>query len=118
MLPIGEDQDDGNVDIDLDFTKAKKKKKKKPFTAEDLDSVDNKIEIPQEGSGDVDGGVDDSFDLELDFSLSKKKKKTKKPKNLDDLIAETEEKDEDQENGKEHIFADTHCIFKNNLNCI
>ncbi|CAH1113189.1 unnamed protein product [Psylliodes chrysocephalus] len=98
----GEDQDDGNVDIDLDFTKAKKKKKKKPFTAEDLDSVDNKIEIPQEGSGDVDGGVDDSFDLELDFSLSKKKKKTKKPKNLDDLIAETEEKDEDQENVDEN----------------
>ncbi|CAG9840271.1 unnamed protein product [Diabrotica balteata] len=97
-----DDQDDGNVDIDLDFTK-KKKKKKKPFSADDLDSspADNKAEATQDGAGDNDGGMDDNFDLDMDFS-KKKKKKTKKPKNLDELIAETEEKDDDQENVDEN----------------
>ncbi|XP_050517849.1 eukaryotic translation initiation factor 2 subunit 2 [Diabrotica virgifera virgifera] len=97
-----DDQDDGNVDIDLDFTK-KKKKKKKPFSADDLDSspADNKAETTQDGAGDNDGGMDDNFDLDMDFS-KKKKKKTKKPKNLDELIAETEEKDDDQENVDEN----------------
>ncbi|XP_072400055.1 eukaryotic translation initiation factor 2 subunit 2 [Diabrotica undecimpunctata] len=97
-----DDQDDGNVDIDLDFTK-KKKKKKKPFSADDLDSspADNKTEATQDGAGDNDGGMDDNFDLDMDFS-KKKKKKTKKPKNLDELIAETEEKDDDQENVDEN----------------
>nr|XP_023017480.1 eukaryotic translation initiation factor 2 subunit 2 [Leptinotarsa decemlineata] len=93
-----DDQDDTNLDVDLDFTK-KKKKKKKPFTADDLDAVvpDNRTEIVLDGNGEVDGAVDDTFDVELDFSKSKKKKKTKK-KNLDELIAEAEEKDDDQEN--------------------
>ncbi|XP_023017480.2 eukaryotic translation initiation factor 2 subunit beta [Leptinotarsa decemlineata] len=93
-----DDQDHTNLDVDLDFTK-KKKKKKKPFTADDLDAVvpDNRTEIVLDGNGEVDGAVDDTFDVELDFSKSKKKKKTKK-KNLDELIAEAEEKDDDQEN--------------------
>jgi len=99
----GEDQDESNVDIDIDSLKAKKKKKKKPFSVEDLDaSADNKSDAPQEVGGDGEGELDDNFDLELDFTKTKKKKKTKKPKNLDDLIAEAEEGGEDQVNVDEN----------------
>ncbi|KAG5872918.1 hypothetical protein JTB14_031076 [Gonioctena quinquepunctata] len=97
-----EDQEDANLDIDLDFTK-KKKKKKKPFTADDLDTVpENKTEVVEDGSGEPEAEVDDSYDVEVDFSKSKKKKKSKKTKNLDELLAEAEEKDEDQENVDEN----------------
>lgn len=54
-----------------------------------------------------DGTVDDNFDLDLlDFSKSKKKKKKKK--DLDELMAEAEEKAEDKENG---IFFINSSIF-------
>lgn len=41
--------------------------------------------------------VDDDFDLDMDFSKSKKKKKKKK--DLDELMAEADEKQDDKENG-------------------
>lgn len=47
------------------------------------------------------GAADDNFDLELDFSKSKKKKKKKKE--LDELMAEAEEKADDKENGKAYF---------------
>ncbi|XP_018567126.1 eukaryotic translation initiation factor 2 subunit 2 [Anoplophora glabripennis] len=100
--PKEEEQDDANVDIDLDFTK-KKKKKKKPFNAEDLDVAinDSKEDGTVDGGNQEDGAVDDNFDLDLlDFSKSKKKKKKKK--DLDELMAEAEEKAEDKENVDEN----------------
>lgn len=100
--PKEEEQDDANVDIDLDFTK-KKKKKKKPFNAEDLDVAinDSKEDGTVEGGNQEDGTADDNFDLDLlDFSKSKKKKKKKK--DLDELMAEAEEKAEDKENVDEN----------------
>nr|CAI5866329.1 unnamed protein product [Callosobruchus analis] len=91
------EEDDVNVDIDLDFTK-KKKKKKKPFSADDLDAIESKEDGGGEGEPQDEGNVDDNFDLDmLDFSKSKKKKKKKK--DLDELMAEAEEKAEDKENG-------------------
>lgn len=50
------------------------------------------------GANQEEGAADDDFDLDLlDFSKSKKKKKKKT--NLDELIAEADEKSEDKENG-------------------
>lgn len=59
---------------------------------------DSKEDGGIEGGNQEDGTVDDNFDLDLlDFSKSKKKKKKKK--DLDELMAEAEEKAEDKENG-------------------
>nr|XP_022917124.1 eukaryotic translation initiation factor 2 subunit 2 isoform X1 [Onthophagus taurus] len=93
-----EEDDDGNMDLDLDFTK-KKKRRKKPFNMEELEGAlqDNKEEGVDPGNKD-DQGMDDDLDLEMDFSKTKKKKKTKK-KDFNELIAETEETQEDKENG-------------------
>ncbi|CAH0547499.1 unnamed protein product [Brassicogethes aeneus] len=94
----GDDDDDGNIDLDLDFTR-KKKKKKKPFSTEDLDAAlpELKDEEILEGGNPEEGAPEDDFDMDLlDFSKSKKKKKKKT--NLDELIAEAEEKSEDKEN--------------------
>nr|XP_022917132.1 eukaryotic translation initiation factor 2 subunit 2 isoform X2 [Onthophagus taurus] len=92
-----EEDDDGNMDLDLDFTK-KKKRRKKPFNMEELEGAlqDNKEEGVDPGNKD-DQGMDDDLDLEMDFSKTKKKKKTKK-KDFNELIAETEETQEDKEN--------------------
>ncbi|XP_022917141.1 eukaryotic translation initiation factor 2 subunit 2 [Onthophagus taurus] len=96
-----EEDDDGNMDLDLDFTK-KKKRRKKPFNMEELEGAlqDNKEEGVDPGNKD-DQGMDDDLDLEMDFSKTKKKKKTKK-KDFNELIAETEETQEDKENVDEN----------------
>jgi len=95
----GDEQDDTNIDIDLDFSK-KKKKKKKAFNMEELDGAlpDTKEDtINEMGENLEESMMDDNLDLELDFSKAKKKKKTKK-KDLDELIAEADDKQEDKEN--------------------
>ncbi|KAL3275143.1 hypothetical protein HHI36_019912 [Cryptolaemus montrouzieri] len=92
--PKQKDEEADEVDLDLDFTK-KKKKKKKPFSTEELDAALNDIntENANETVNMEDG--DDNFDMDmLDFSKMKKKKKKK---DLDDIMAEGDEK-EDKEN--------------------
>ncbi|CAH1129881.1 unnamed protein product [Ceutorhynchus assimilis] len=94
--PAQEDADD-NADIDLDFTKQKKKKKKKPFSTDDLEAAltDIKDETGAgEGGGQDDEAIDDNFDL--DFNKLKKKRKNKK--NLDEIMAEVDDKTDDKEN--------------------
>lgn len=57
-----------------------------------------------------DAVMDDNFDLDMDFSKSKKKKKKKK--DLDELMAEADDKQEDKENGKySHYFPFIFLLF-------
>ncbi|XP_017774715.1 PREDICTED: eukaryotic translation initiation factor 2 subunit 2 isoform X1 [Nicrophorus vespilloides] len=82
---------------DLDLDLKKKKKKKKTFNLDDLDNaLPDKEEGEGEGGNQDDVAMDDNFDLELDFSKAKKKKKKKK--DLDELMAEADDKQEDKEN--------------------
>jgi len=96
--PGGGEDADNDADIDLDFTK-KKKKKKKPFSTDDLEAALSEVKDDNFGDGanQEDELIDDNFDL--DFNKLKKKKKSKK-KDLDEIMAEVEDKAEDKENGK------------------
>lgn len=89
-------EENQEVDIDLDITK-KKKKKKKPFAADEMDAAENKEPAAEEALPE-EAGADDTLDLELDFSKSKKKKKKKKE--LDQIMAEAEEKTDENEHSK------------------
>ncbi|XP_066257716.1 eukaryotic translation initiation factor 2 subunit 2 [Euwallacea similis] len=95
--PAAAEDADDSADIDLDFTKQKKKKKKKPFSTDDLDAALNEVkdETFGEGANPDEEMIDDNFDL--DFNKLKKKKKSKK-KDLDEIMAEAEDKTEDKEN--------------------
>ncbi|XP_066149006.1 eukaryotic translation initiation factor 2 subunit 2 [Euwallacea fornicatus] len=95
--PAAAEDADDNADIDLDFMKQKKKKKKKPFSTDDLDAALNEVkdETFGEGANPDEEMIDDNFDL--DFNKLKKKKKSKK-KDLDEIMAEAEDKTEDKEN--------------------
>jgi len=85
--------DDDDLELDL----KKKKKKKKVFNMDDLEgALPDKEDGDNNVGGNDDAGLDDNFDLELDFTKAKKKKKKKKV--LDELIADTDEKQEDKEN--------------------
>lgn len=81
--------------LDLDnFGKKKKKKKKATFN---LDELEGALPDSSKDGGDVvDRGeeLEDSFDIDMDFSKSKKKKKRKK--DLDELVAEEEDRKQDQ----------------------
>lgn len=94
--PGGGEDADNDADIDLDFTK-KKKKKKKPFSTDDLEAALSEVKDDNFGDGanQEDELIDDNFDL--DFNKLKKKKKSKK-KDLDEIMAEVEDKAEDKEN--------------------
>lgn len=102
-MPIDDDMDDGNLDLDLESFGKKKKKKKKPFNMEEIDralpTAEFNEEIILESSTVLDEpAMDDTFDLDMDFSKTKKKKKKKK--DLDELMAEADDKrEEDKENG-------------------
>jgi len=65
-----------------------------------MDDLEGALPDKEDGDNNVggndDAGLDDNFDLELDFTKAKKKKKKKKV--LDELIADTDEKQEDKEN--------------------
>lgn len=94
-----DEMEDANIDLDLESFGKKKKKKKKPFNLEELDGAlpDPKEELAIETSTAQDESiVDDNFDLDMDFSKTKKKKKKKK--DLDELMAEAEDKQDDKEN--------------------
>lgn len=89
--------EDDNLDLD-NFGKRKKKKKKPFFNLEELESAlpETKEEKPpaEEPEPQEEEVVDD-LDLDIDFSRTKKKKKKK---NIDELVAEDENRDEDREN--------------------
>lgn len=89
--------EDDNLDLD-NFGKRKKKKKKPFFNLEELESAlpETKEEKPpaEEPEPQEEEVVDD-LDLDIDFSRTKKKKKKK---NIDELVAEDENRDEDKEN--------------------
>lgn len=92
-------EQDDNIDLDLESFGKKKKKKKKPFNMEELDGAlpDTKDEPTLETSTVQDEAViDDNFDLDMDFSKTKKKKKKKK--DLNELMAEADDKQDDKEN--------------------
>lgn len=80
-----------DFDGELDLDSKKKKKKKKTLNLDELEST-----LPDIGGGgtggDGEGGddFDDTFDLDMDFSKTKKKKKKKK--DIDELVAEDDNK--------------------------
>lgn len=63
---------------------------------------------PNDGANPEDDMIEDDFDL--DFNKLKKKKKSKK-KDLDEIMAEVDEKTEDKENGK---LCKVYCVPKKN----
>lgn len=91
--------------LDLDnFGKKKKKKKKATFN---LDELEGALPDGSKDGGDVaDRGeeLEDSFDIDMDFSKSKKKKKRKK--DLDELVAE--EEDRKQEEREQDLEDESH----------
>lgn len=92
--------DDGIVDLDLETFGKKKKKKKKPFNMEELEGTlpeEKEEKVPEMTGAIEEPMIDDNFDLDMDFSKTKKKKKKKK--DLDELMAEADEKQDDKENG-------------------
>merc|ERR1719209_1018617 len=88
-----EDGEDNVEDIDLETFGKKKKKKKRP----ELDMDDLKDALPDDNKENDDVNIEDDLDLES-FGDKKKKKKKKKPKDLDDLIAEDEDKENEDAN--------------------
>lgn len=91
----GEDMDfDETLDLDS-FGGKKKKKKKKVINLDELESA-----LPDGAKDGVEGGdktgedMEDSFDIDMDFSKTKKKKKKKK--DLDELVAEEEERRQEE----------------------
>ncbi|XP_065161558.1 eukaryotic translation initiation factor 2 subunit 2 isoform X2 [Atheta coriaria] len=89
--PSANDVDINEEDFDLG-----KKKKKKVFNLDDLEGS-----LPEkDGGGQDDAIIDDNLDLELDFSKAKKKKQKKK--DLHELMAEVDKKQEDKENVDEN----------------
>lgn len=92
--------EDDNLDLD-NFGKRKKKKKKPFFNLEELESAlpETKEEKPPAEEPELqEEEVVDDLDLDIDFSRTKKKKKKK---NIDELVAEDENKDDDKENGED-----------------
>ncbi|KAJ8950630.1 hypothetical protein NQ318_010829 [Aromia moschata] len=87
-----EEPDDANVDADLDFTK-KKRKRRSPSR------WTNRI-WPCQKTRKEESKVNLKKMAQLDFTKTKKKKKKKK--DLDELMAEAEEKAEDKENVDEN----------------
>lgn len=100
------EQNDVDVDLDLEAIGKKKKKKKKPFNLDELDNAlpaeEEEKKMPETSVVVEEPIVDDNFDLDMDFSKTKKKKKKKK--DLDELMAEADEKQDDKENGNCFFF--------------
>lgn len=65
---------------------------------EDLDGALVEIKDDDGGGNQDEPEMDNDLDLEFDFSKTKKKKKKKME--LDELIAEADDKQDDKENGK------------------
>ncbi|CAK1581058.1 unnamed protein product [Parnassius mnemosyne] len=89
--------EDENLDLD-NFGKKKKKKKKTFFNLEELESAlpeTKEDKPPAEEPEPQEENLVDDLDLEIDFSKTKKKRRKK---NLDELVAEEENRGEDQEN--------------------